>query len=110
MKTLVAAADSEVFEFRFDMLQSKVSMTHDLPPETCFNERHIENLWEYPQGSVFRPMNFSPKKEMLSSWTHDAIQQHHITKVIAFLTEKTAKKIETLGFVFKDGTTTPPCH
>jgi len=64
----------------------------------------LENIHQIPADYVTRALPFTPSRDQLSRLTHYTLEQWDITKIL----HKTDMCIETLAFVFEDGTTSPP--
>ena len=57
-----------------------------------------------PADYFTRSLEFTPTRDHLSRWTHKTLEAWDITKIL----HKTDMCVETLAFVFSDGTTSPP--
>lgn len=59
-----------------------------------------------PEDYIARQINYTPSRDTVSRWTHKALKEFDITQVL----HRTDQSIETLAFVFSDGSMTPPSH
>lgn len=73
-------------------------------PENCFEEKDIQTIHQMPKDYISRHIPCTPSRNILSRWTHKTLEQWDMTKIL----HKTDMCVETLAFVFSDGTTAPP--
>lgn len=101
---LVEAGRTEELESMFESLMRKNIKANLELPENCFEDKEIEDIHKMPEDYIKRSVAFTPTRDMVSTWTHKVLEMWDISKVL----HKTDMCIETLAFVFEDGTTAPP--